>query len=137
MSDKVEMLNQELDKLQNEGLELQGDKDRDLLIMLGAWGRSKNPDFWVEQFAKAVLESDTEIVICDDVRFPNEAKFFEDHGLLFRIEGEQRGDNVDKSRADAPSETALDEYKFQNVIKNDIEPALMCRQIAEVMQDGS
>lgn len=115
------------------GLTLEGDKDRDLLISLGLWGRNKHSDFWLGQFAKQAVESEYEIVICDDVRFKNEADFFKKHGVLFRIEGEQRGDNVDKSRANDDTEVALDDYEFDNVISNSLSPEDICKQIANVM----
>lgn len=114
-------------------LNLQGDKDRDLLIAIGQWGRNIDPDFWIEQFAKQALESEFEIIICDDIRFPNEAKFFEKFGTLVRIDGEQRGDNVDSSRATNITETALDNYKFDHVISNKQSPADICMAIANVM----
>lgn len=112
---------------------LEGDKDRDLLLSIGKWGRDKNPDFWLEQFAKQVLKSKYDIIICDDVRMKNEADFFKKHGLLFRIEGEQRGDNVDPSKANNSTECALDDYEFDNIISNNQEPALMCKDIALIM----
>jgi len=112
---------------------LSGDKDRELLIALGAWGRDKHKDFWLGQFAKAAMESDFDVVICDDVRFENEADFFKNHGILIRLEGEQRGDNVDTSKADNVTETALDDYKFDHVISNNKEPAMVCQEIAHIM----
>tara|TARA_R110000737_G_scaffold272599_1_gene279582 strand:+ start:1668 stop:2210 length:543 start_codon:yes stop_codon:yes gene_type:complete len=114
-------------------LKLKGDKDRDLLIAIGLWGRAISPDFWLEQFAKDSINSNFDIIICDDIRFPNEADFFKKHGVLFRIEGEQRGDNVDLSRSKDATECALDSYKFDNVIINDKSPAEMCKQIALIM----
>ena len=115
------------------GMELEGAKDRDLLIMLGQWGRDKDPDFWLGQFAKDAIASEFDVIICDDIRFPNEANFFKKYGLLFRIEGEQRGDNVDASRSTDITETALDNYAFDHIITNDKEPAMMCQEIANVM----
>jgi len=114
-------------------IQIQGDKDRDLLIALGQWGRNKDSNFWLEQFARQAIESDSEIIICDDVRFENEANFFKERGFLFRIEGEQRGENIDESRSSDATETSLDNYKFDHVITNDKEPALMCQAIANVM----
>lgn len=115
------------------GLVLEGDKDRDLLIAIGIWGRNKNPDFWLEQFVKTSVESDYDVIICDDVRFPNEADLFSKHGILVRIEGEQRGDNVDQSRATDSTEIALDDYKFEHVISNSNTPEDICKQIAEIL----
>jgi len=114
-------------------LNLEGDKDRDLLLALGAWGRAKDPDFWLKQFFIKAMESDFDIVICDDVRMKNEADFFKANGVLVRIEGEQRGDNVDESKANNVTECDLDDYKFEHVISNKQEPALMCQAIAHIM----
>ena len=119
------------------GLTLEGEKDRDLLIAIGLWGRAKDPNFWLEQFAKESLESDVDIIICDDVRFENEADFFKKYGLLFRIDGEQRGENLDESRKNHSTEISLDDYPFENVITNDKEPALMVQEIANIMLGDS
>ena len=104
------------------GETLEGDKDRPLLIALGMWGRDRDCDFWLSQAVTEMLSSSSDIVICDDVRFENEANWFKENGLLLRIEGEQRGDNVDNSRKDNITETALDEYKFDNILSNKHEP---------------
>ena len=119
------------------GLELQGDKDRNLLISIGQWGRDIDPDFWVEQAAKSIVESDADIIICDDIRFKNEADFFKRLGVIFRIEGEQRGDNVDHSKATDATECSLDDYKFDNVIHNNKSPDDMCMEIATIMGGGN
>lgn len=108
-------------------LVMEGEKDRDLLIALGMWGRNKDSDFWLKQAIKQLESSDSHIVICDDVRFQNEAEWFSKNGLLIRLEGEQRGDNVDESRKNDVTETNLDDYPFEHVIHNNdgIEPTLM------------
>ena len=31
------------------GIEMEGEKDRDLCIAVGLWGRGKDPDFWLKQ----------------------------------------------------------------------------------------
>lgn len=100
------------------GMTVDGDKDRPLLIALGMWGRDRSSDFWLKQAVRKFEESDAELIICDDVRFENEAKWFEENGILIRLEGEQRGDNVDASRADNITETALDGYAFKNIVSN-------------------
>ncbi len=119
-------------------LEMQGEKDRDLLIALGMWGRGKDSNFWLKQAVKAMEKSDAHIVICDDVRFFNEAKWFNDNGLLIRLEGEQRGANVDKSRANDPTETNLDSFPFDHVIKTEhgIEATLMSALYSIAAQIG-
>lgn len=118
------------------GLQLKGDKDRDLLIAIGMWGRNIDPNFWLEQTAKLITESDKEIIICDDVRFANEADFFNKYGFLFRIDGVQRGDNVDPKRADDATEIALDDYDFKHRLSNELSPEDMCKQIAHVLMGG-
>lgn len=118
-------------------LEMKGDKDRDLLIALGLWGRSKDKEFWLEQFANKILQSSSDIIICDDVRFPQEAEFFRRNGFLFRITGAQRGNNVDESKFNNESETALDDYEFENVLDNSESPKEMCMRIAEVLSNAS
>lgn len=115
------------------GLTLEGEKDRALLIEIGKWGRSKNPDFWLEQTAKFIHESDADVIICDDVRFPNEADMFDRLGFLCRIEGEQRGQNVDNSKSQDITETALDDYNFEHRVSNEASPAEMIQQILTMM----
>ena len=99
-------------------LVMEGEKDRDLLIALGMWGRNKDSGFWLKQAVKKFESSEADVVICDDVRFPNEAAWFRDHGVLIRLEGEQRGPNVDPKRKDDGTEVALDNYPFENIIDN-------------------
>ena len=115
------------------GLTLEGDKDRDLLIAIGLWGRGKSSNFWLEQMAKMITESDADVIICDDVRFENEADFFDRLGFLVRIEGKQRGNNVDRDKATDATETALDNYKFKNIVSNLLPPDEMCKQIGIMM----
>jgi hypothetical protein len=100
-------------------LEMEGEKDRDLLIKLGMWGREKDPDFWLKQAVKNIKSSKADLIICDDVRFSNEAEWFDKHGLLLRLEGKQRGDNVNPEFMNNPSEVALDHYDFKNYISNE------------------
>jgi len=102
------------------GLEMIGEKDRDLLIKLGMWGRDKDPDLWLKQAVKKFKKSKAKIVICDDVRFENEADWFTNNGLLVRITGKQRGDNVNMEYKDSTSETALDNYNFEYTVSNTI-----------------
>ena len=93
-------------------------KDRQLLIQLGMWGRGIDPDFWLKQAVKMMKKSKADVVICDDVRFLNEAEWFDNNGILLRLEGKQRGDNVNPEFADSISETQLDYYDFKYIIDN-------------------
>lgn len=109
-------------ELQNDiynklGLTMVGEKDRDLLIALGKWGRNKHPDFWLDALKKSFDSYDETMLICDDIRFENEASFFDANGILVRLTGLQRGANVDHNVND-PTETALDWYSFQYSIDN-------------------
>lgn len=66
------------------GLEKPQIKDRQLLQYLGTeWGRSKDENLWVNiwrrearswRFKSSGLHDDVHVVICDDLRFENEAK---------------------------------------------------------------
>jgi len=98
-------------------IKLEGDKDRDLMISLGLWGRNRDPNFWLDQFTRKVESSNCKLIVCDDIRFPNEANYFEQHGILIRLKGEQRGANVD-SNIQNLTETALDEYPFDHYVDN-------------------
>ena len=103
-------------------LELQGEKDRELLVAIGNWARSKDSDI----FAKTALASAEDIlkfskatVVFDDVRFENEADMIVAMGgLLIRIEGDQRGPNLDETLMKSRTETALDNYEFEHRISN-------------------
>ncbi len=63
-------------------MELEGVKDRDLLIALGLWGRGKDPEFWLDKAIESMDKMECDVIICDDVRFPNEAKWFNENGIL-------------------------------------------------------
>lgn len=115
------------------GLTLEGEKDRALLIEIGKWGRDKDPNFWLNQTAKSIMESEADVIICDDVRFPNEADMFARNGFLCRIEGEQRGQNVDTSKSQDITECALDDYDFEHRVSNKNSPAEMIQQIMVMM----
>lgn len=108
-------------------LVMDGEKDRDLLIALGMWGRTKSPNFWLEKAIEKMEDIDADIIICDDVRFLNEAAWFSENGMLMRIEGEQRGDNVDESNKGNTTETNLDEFSFKYTVQNtdSVEATLM------------
>ena len=99
------------------GIVLEGVKDRDLMIALGVWGRNKNPDFWLNQLDNFIEKTEHKIIICDDIRFPNEADYFRNKGIVVRLHGLQRGPNVDHNVNDI-TETALDEYQFDYYMDN-------------------
>lgn len=101
------------------GLTLVGEKDRDLLIAIGLWGRNKSPSLWTDACFNRIAKRNNNIVIIDDIRFPEEAKAVEAMGgTLVRLEGVQRGPNVDPKSLNNSSETALDNYDFKFRIDN-------------------
>ena len=100
-------------------------------------GRDKfNQDMWIrgldmqiETFCRR-SPKETLVIICD-VRFINEAEYIKNkNGILFRIIAKQRtelrywneatGDQIKYNKiCDHQSETDLDKYKFDYIIKND------------------
>lgn len=100
-------------------LTMQGEKDRPLLIAIGEWGRNISPSLWTDACFNRVAKLNNELVIIDDIRYPEEALALEKcGGLLVRIDGTQRGPNVDPSMANRSSETALDSWDFKHRINN-------------------
>jgi len=116
-------------------IDMVGEKDRPLLIALGMWGRGKDPDFWLHQAVKELENSEAEIVICDDVRFENEANWFRDNGILIRLEGAQRGDNVDIHRLKDITETSLDNYPFDNRINNTVSAEVTANSAMQIINE--
>lgn len=45
---------------------------RELAQTVGQRARDANPNHWVELFGRRLLETDQEVVVVDDVRYPNE-----------------------------------------------------------------
>lgn len=80
--------------------------------------RRANPGFWVEELLKRVLKSDNEYFIVTDFRFPNEyytlVRSFEIADIItinVLREGTEKDGHI--------SENALNEFKFDCIIKND------------------
>ena len=118
-----------------EDLKTKTPQARRLLQFIGTEAFRKNVDdlYWVQRTASAVAElpPETQVVFIPDCRFPNEADYVRRMGgEVWRIERYVvRHDRVDsdvivpfdnglspKEKAH-PSETALDGYKFDAVIK--------------------
>ena len=48
---------------------------REILQIVGTdWFRSLDPEYWIKKWKAAVLHSRAEIILCGDVRFPNEVQ---------------------------------------------------------------
>lgn len=105
------------------GLTLVGEKDRELLIAIGKWGRNISPSLWTDSCFNRITNLTNNIIIIDDIRYPEEAAKMEalearGLGLLIRLEGEQRGENVNPKLLTTESELALDNYEFKHIISN-------------------
>lgn len=86
------------------------EKGRRLLQQIGAAGRAYDKDVWAKCCLKEIQESDCDIAMITDLRFPNEAKAIKEvfpTAKLIQVYG--RGYNLG-SIADDPSEHAFDEY---------------------------
>lgn len=117
-------------------LKMVGEKDRDLLVALGMWGRAKNPNIWLD---KALNEAIAYVklggvAIIDDIRFPNEAEaIIKNGGLLVRIDGIQRGPNLNPELMNSTTETALDSFEFANRISNEVSVSRTIEQLEELI----
>lgn len=116
------------------GMKLEGEKDRPLLIAIGMWGRDKDENFWTSRAISEAINRPEKLVIIDDIRFPNEAKAIEDAGgILIRIEGEQRGPNLNPEALRNITETALDNYTFKHKINNTNSIEETLRQLEDII----
>jgi hypothetical protein len=104
-----------------KGFAYMGMTEKDPLL-LQWWGtnvrRSQNPDYWIDRVASklSTLPSETRVVL-PDTRFPNEAEFIRARGgLLWKVARPNRP--IDRP-VDHPSETALQDYSWDEVIQND------------------
>lgn len=95
------------------------DITRILLQLYGTniFRRRVDNDYWVKRMITKIKESDNDITIITDVRFPNEIEMLmneEDFNVtVIRVE---RDMNRDGSENEHESETALDDYNFFNYI---------------------
>jgi molybdopterin-guanine dinucleotide biosynthesis protein len=82
--------------------------------MLQVWGqyrRSMNPDYWLKKWYEGIVDLPADLVIVDDIRFPNEARAVDFcGGLLVRLEHY----DLDSAKDQDISETALDGAHFNN-----------------------
>ena len=102
------------------------DAGRTLLQHLGTnVVREKNPNYWTD-FIKSILklfENEWEYVFIPDTRFPNEVSEivsnFEDVKVV-RV-NRPRNNILSETQQEHPSETALDDFKFDVVLENSFE----------------
>lgn len=85
--------------------------------------RAVRPNFWVE-FVAEILEmfyGDWDCVIIPDCRFPNEVEVMRQRGFpvtLLRVERPGVESNLTPDQQAHPSETALDDYKWDYILVN-------------------
>lgn len=102
------------------------DAGRALLQRLGTdVVRKKEPDFWTNIMIQTVhvLKDEFDVIIIDDVRFPNEITAWEGRfiqPITLRIERPGYENHLSPAQRMHPSETALDAWpRFDDVIFND------------------
>lgn len=99
-------------------------KDRKLLQWLGTeWGRGLDQDLWIKLWKAKVLQADSwnQVIVCDDVRFDNEAALIRDlGGTVIKL---VRPDNVAHAEggvgiANHSSEAGVDPQLIDLVLEN-------------------
>ena len=102
------------------------DAGRTLLQHLGTNViREKNPNYWTD-FIKSVLklfENEWEYVFIPDTRFPNEVGEIVSNFENVKVVRVNRPKNniLSETQQEHPSETALDDFKFDLVLENSFE----------------
>lgn len=105
-----------------------GEKDeigRTILQKVGTEGvRSKDPNFWVNFIVKILqfFPNEWDYVVIPDTRFPNEIEVLRENNIdtiLVRVERPGFISPLTVEQQNHPSETSLDDYKYDYVIHND------------------
>lgn len=107
------------------GKEVKG-KDRKLLQYLGTeWGRSIEPNLWVDIWSTETLHElmfNANYVITDDVRFDNEAMTVRSRGgIVLRVEADDsvRGSRIQLNNTSHKSEMGVDDsYVYATIYNN-------------------
>lgn len=114
-------------------------KDGPLLQVLGTDVlRRLDPNIWIDILHAQIEEEAPRVAIIPDIRFPNEAEWIKAHGgFVVKIARwtKHGGPWVAPDRpADHPSETALDDYPFDdfyNVVDGDMDGLLHAARVIE------
>lgn len=97
-------------------------KDAPLLQRVGLEWRERDQNVWVKAVYAKLLNERPQVAVLSDVRFPNEMAFVRAlGGMCWKVERRLADGSVfvDPSRpADHPSETALDDARWDTVIVN-------------------
>lgn len=102
-------------------------KDRKLLQWLGTdWGRGLNPnmwtDLWKSEVSYVVENYPKAIVVCDDVRFDNEATLVRQlGGVLVKIKSNKNQERIDTTSGlkNHSSESGIPDNKVDFVLDNE------------------
>jgi hypothetical protein len=101
-------------------------KDRKLLQWIGTeWGRGMDESLWIKLWAKEVDRIQNEyrdpIIVCDDVRFDNEAEMFKNlGGVIIQIRTTRNGERIDTKAgiANHASEAGVSARFISQVVDN-------------------
>lgn len=104
----------------------EGLKDRRLLQWLGTdWGRAISPDMWVilwkDRVKELLLSTYNPLVVCDDVRFENEAQAVLDmRGILIKVRAPEhmRADRIDTTLSHHASERGVADAVCSYIVEN-------------------
>jgi dephospho-CoA kinase len=125
------------------GLTIPKPKDRKLLQWLGSdWGRSIDVNLWVNIWkANAELElkrSPNILVMCDDLRFDNEAEMVKSVGgkiLCLEATSTQRAKRIELINSTHQSENGVDPMYIDKVIKNNGSLELLTSKVKELIKE--
>lgn len=96
-------------------------KDRELLQFLGMWGRSKDEELWIKVLSKSIETSKADVIVIDDCRFDNEAKYLKDLGAnIVLIKADNRDQRISISGSDHISEKGIDKKYIDCIIENNL-----------------
>jgi len=85
---------------------------RELMQLVGRFGRELWKDVWLENLKRRIEMSINDTIIVPDIRYPNEADYFVEHGTLIRLTHSPHS-SMDET------EIALDNYtKWSYIIDN-------------------
>ena len=134
MGDIIKLTYGKKHKLTYEEIENNKPLYRQGLIELGNWGRSQNPDYWLQK----IIEQEGNIMVTD-VRVPHEYEVFKNAGAVaIRIEASRenrllRGQLVGE---DDITEIGLDDVKdWDYVIENNSDYECLANKVEEIVKE--
>jgi hypothetical protein len=94
-------------------------KQRSLLQHDGHTKRESRPDYWVRKWVDVVRRTEADVILCTDVRYPNELSTLRDMGAVPIRVYRPDFNALSQEAARHVSETALDGAKFDYTLVND------------------